>query len=543
METLYSVMIVEKQEQMVHIIKNMLPWNDYGFQISSTTDNEDKALAYYGEYLYDLVFTAIDLKEGNGLSLIRQIKHLNDHSHVVVISAHEDYDTVRDAFKAGADDYLLKSRLRYSLLAFILEEIKKKLDADTDIDHDNIKWQDQLEKLLGLIRDKQKVDRASIDQILQRKELSLLRGSYQILYFRMDNVRIFNRNMKQYDKPSWMSADEFINMFQNKLVLRDEMQLKLKEIIQDLFQDVSSYHLIFTKKHSGLIVVPPLAHPFLKEKANQLIAQIKEILTYEFGVTMSAMVKGVDGFLPMYEALLRYHEHKFYDGDCCVEDMMEQKQFTMLKRGELIYDDKIVHALNVQMMEHVLPLCAQAVTYMKEHLIEPGQVKDYFCIMIDKIEAMIKEKNFTELYPFDVLRQGIRESESIMYLDLELEKILKTLIDWMKENNVSRYKKKVSDIMQYILDHADQKLTLGMIADHMGLSEIHTSRIFKKETGKSLITYVNEVKMNRAAKLLEDEHLKIKDIAHMVGMDDQLYFNKVFHRFYQMSPREYRKKQ
>ena len=542
METTYSVMIVEKQEQMIHVIKNMLPWNDYGFQIASTTDSEDRALAYYGEYRYDLVLTAIDLREGNGISLIRQIKHLNPHSNVVVISAHEDYDTVRDAFRANADDYLLKSRLRYSLLALTLKELKKKLDEDKGED-DNKEWQDRLEELLGLVRDKQMVDTSYITRILHQKELSILRGEYEMMYFRMDNVRIFNRNMKQYDKPSWMSADEFINMFQNKLVLRDEMQLKLKEIIQELFTDIPQFRLIFTKKHSGLIVLPKMEHEVILGKAAALIDRIKKVLTYEFSVTISLPMEGMEDFLPMYEALMAYHEHKFYDGDCCIEDMREQKQFVPFLGKDVFYDDKIVHALHVQTMEYVLPLYQEAIAYMREYQFEPSQVKAYFCSMIDKIEGMVKEKNVQELYPFEVLRQGIKESESIMYLDLELEKILKTLMDWMKENHVSRYKKKVSDIMQFVIEHADQKLTLGMIADDAGLSEIHTSRMFKKETGKSLITYVNEIKMKRAAKLLEDGHLKIKDIAHMVGMEDQLYFNKVFHRFYQMSPREYRKKQ
>ena len=48
--------------------------------------------------------------------------------------------------------------------------------------------------------------------------------------------------------------------------------------------------------------------------------------------------------------------------------------------------------------------------------------------------------------------------------------------------------------------------------------------------------------MDHAAKLMELSHLKIKDIAEAVGMKDQLYFNKVFRRFYQESPRTYRSK-
>lgn len=38
MDELYKVMLVEKNKQMVHIYKNMIPWEEYGFSIYSVTD-------------------------------------------------------------------------------------------------------------------------------------------------------------------------------------------------------------------------------------------------------------------------------------------------------------------------------------------------------------------------------------------------------------------------------------------------------------------------------------------------------------------------
>lgn len=541
MKDLYRVLIVEKQSQMVHVYKNMLPWEDYGFQIASVTDNEDKAIAYYGEYKYELIFTAIDLKSGNGISLINQLRHLSKHSHIVVISSHEDYDTVREAFKAGCNDYLLKSRIRYSSLATLLEEVKEELDADKAVTHDE-NWAEKLENLLGLLRDKQKVDTSVILEILANEDFTVLRQPYRMLYFRMDNVRIFNRTMKQYDKPSWMSAEEFIKMFQNKLALRDEMQLKLKEIIERDFTDIPEMRMLFTKKHSGLILIPETGLEDAKERAIRLIQHINEILTYEFSISVSPKAEGMESFLPTYEEIMEYHDHKFYDGDFCMEVVEEQKQYEHLQAAELKFHDRIVNALDVQQYEMSLSQCKEAIAYMRAHQIVPGEVKNYFCSIIDLIEEMVKGKGIAELYPFDVLRQGIQEVESIMYLDLELEKILKTLIDWMKENHVSRYKKQVGAIVAYVHDHIDQKITLDMVAQSIGLSEIHTSRIFKKETGTSVIDYVNEIKMQKAAELLKNESLKIKDVAKQIGMEDQLYFNKVFKKYYQIGPREFRKK-
>ena len=41
---------------------------------------------------------------------------------------------------------------------------------------------------------------------------------------------------------------------------------------------------------------------------------------------------------------------------------------------------------------------------------------------------------------------------------------------------------------------------------------------------------------------MHDRTRKIKDVAAMVGISDQLYFNKVFKKYYHLSPREYRKR-
>lgn len=542
MKNLYQVLIVERQSQMIHIYKNMLPWEEYGFQIASVTDNEDKALAYFGEYKHKLIFTSIDLKLGNGISLIRQIKHLDTLTKIVVISSHEDYDTVRDAFTSGADDYILKSRLRYSALASILQEVKQALEIGKSIQEQDNDWDTRLEKLLGLIRDQQKVDTQAVYELLQHKELYLLQGSYRLLYVRMDNVRIFNRNMKQYDKPSWMSAEEFITMFQNKLLLRDEIQAKLKHIIEQEYKDIPAIRLIFTKKHSGLLVVPPLEKDILRERALRLIRKIYELLTYDFSITISSIGEGIPSFLPLYTQVMEYHKHKFYDGDGCLEEADVIKEYHHLNHHSLLDHERIVHNLDVQRYDELVPIGKHAITYMREHYIDPDEVKAYFCLIITRIEELVKHKSLIHKYPYDVLRQGIQECESIMYLDLEFEKILKTLADWMKEHDVSKYKSKVSTMIAYIEDHLYLKISLRMIADAVGLSVIHAGRIFKRETGKSLIEYVNESKMKKSAELLKDNTLRIKDITLMVGIHDQLYFNKVFHKYYHMSPRDYRKR-
>lgn len=133
-------------------------------------------------------------------------------------------------------------------------------------------------------------------------------------------------------------------------------------------------------------------------------------------------------------------------------------------------------------------------------------------------------------------------AETVRQLQDDLIEVMKDAEAWAGTCAQGTYSKTVLDIMQYVDAHLGEKITLEQIANTVQRTPIHISRIFKKQTGENLMQYINRKKMDHAAKLMELSHLKIKDIAEAVGMKDQLYFNKVFRRFYQESPRTYRSK-
>lgn len=541
MNALYRVLLVEKQ-QMIHIYKNMIPWEDSGFQIASVADSESDALALYGEYKYDVIITALDLLGGSGISLIKKLRHLGPDCIVVVISAHEDYDSVREAFVAGAYDYQLKSRLRYSTLTSLLERIRGDLAKrkETSLQES---WEEMLEKILGLIRDEQKVDYEMLKEILNRPELSLLRGDYRLLYFRQDNIRNFNRSLKRYDKPFWMDSSEFIDMFRNKVSMRDEIQVQLKRVLSQYLTDIAGAYILFNKKHSGVILLPPLERSRYEALAHQIIDGIGSRLTYDFSVSISRELHGIDDFLGGYQEVMEYHMgHKFYDGDCCVQFVEDARVLQRLHYSSFPCGSEIAQGVMEQNFDKVREAYGKVIALMKARWIDYPDVKAYFVSVLHDTKKVIYNHGISEQYPFDILYEGINEAESIQFLQLELEKIFKTLIDWVREHHISRYHHKVSAMLDYIDDHIGEKLTLEMIASASGLSVTHASRLFKSEVGRSVIEYVNERKMARAEELMHDRTRKIKDVAAMVGISDQLYFNKVFKKYYQMSPREYRKR-
>ena len=95
-----TVLIVDKDKDILNLYKNMINWDEYGYEILATVDNEKNAISSYGEYLYDLVITDIDLREGNGLSFLSRIKKMYPSSRFVVISEKSDYESCHSTVRA-----------------------------------------------------------------------------------------------------------------------------------------------------------------------------------------------------------------------------------------------------------------------------------------------------------------------------------------------------------------------------------------------------------------------------------------------------------
>lgn len=100
--------------------------------------------------------------------------------------------------------------------------------------------------------------------------------------------------------------------------------------------------------------------------------------------------------------------------------------------------------------------------------------------------------------------------------------------------------KLINDIIAYIDQNYMQDISLGDLADTFYLSKEHLSRLFKKETGKNLFSYIMELRLNEARRLLSETTLTLDDIAYKLGFSNGNYFSKVFKKNVGQSPREYR---
>lgn len=108
------------------------------------------------------------------------------------------------------------------------------------------------------------------------------------------------------------------------------------------------------------------------------------------------------------------------------------------------------------------------------------------------------------------------------------------------DSSLTNEEKIVDKVSKYIDDNMDKMLKLEELASICNLSPGYFSRVFKKETGKTVITYINEKKVERAKKLLKESKEPIINISLDLGFDDCGYFIRVFKKITGLTPKAFR---
>lgn len=98
----------------------------------------------------------------------------------------------------------------------------------------------------------------------------------------------------------------------------------------------------------------------------------------------------------------------------------------------------------------------------------------------------------------------------------------------------------VEQAKHYILTHITQSVDVPAIADHVGLSTSHLSRLFKAHTGQTLIGYLSSERIRMAEQLLVSTDSEIKSISALLRFCDQSHFTLAFRKRTGMTPAAYR---
>ncbi|EDM37153.1 transcriptional regulator [Pedobacter sp. BAL39] len=157
-------------------------------------------------------------------------------------------------------------------------------------------------------------------------------------------------------------------------------------------------------------------------------------------------------------------------------------------------------------------------------------------------EIMFNEKGL-ELWEamYNNLALGYSE-DNLTNTNLCLYHFLATFLYPEKHTNVKIQDEKnmIKDIILYMQDNINEKLTIEQLAKRIDFSTSHFSSLFKKATGMSPLDYFIHLKMQKACIMLYTTEVKVKDIAIGLGYDDPFHFSRIFKKNMNVSPNQYR---
>ncbi|MBD2862504.1 helix-turn-helix domain-containing protein [Paenibacillus oceani] len=149
--------------------------------------------------------------------------------------------------------------------------------------------------------------------------------------------------------------------------------------------------------------------------------------------------------------------------------------------------------------------------------------------------SLLPYNGYTKLY-------GMKSAEEIeIWFKSELfPAVLRRIVAGRKPPE-ERETQGIAPVLDYIHRHYDQDLSLGLVAERFGLSDMQLSQQFKHEVGLTFTDYMISYRIERAKQMLGETELKVAEIAERVRYNNSQNFIRVFKRVTGLTPGQYRK--
>ncbi|SEW44375.1 response regulator [[Clostridium] fimetarium] len=533
---MYKVFLVEDEIIIREGIKNIIHWDEEGFEIVG--DESDGELAYpmIIREQPDILITDIKMPFMDGLELSKLLKKDMPQLKIIIISGYSDFGYAQRAIDIGISEYLLKPVISIKLV----EAVK---NAAVAIEKERNEKQ-ILEQYKHLVYQKQGEKRKDFFHSLVSGKMSLSQIIEQEVELGINMV-----------------ASAFcVFLFQFKV--NEDMYEYSDEIAQceaRMTQDLTKYAdiKVFERGMDGwafiLLGENELQINALTKKLCDLLIHICDDKVHYFGGIGRDVYRVRDlrqSYLDANSAFsMRYFESR--------DQFLSYNEVRNIKAqmGSRIN----VSELNLEKLDRNL-----LEEFLKRGTIHDvdGFVDSYFdgfgsnaissaifrqYIIMDGYTVIMKFLK-TLNYPKEKIDKSLKSMNTVAEQLSSLEdcskfykSILKEVIDLRNKNSQKRYVALIEKAREYIHQKFSMSdLTLDKVASTVNVSPNYFSSLFNQETGMTFIEYLTDIRMEKAKDYLRCSGRKITDIGFSVGYQDSHYFSYIFKKTQNCTPSQYR---
>jgi AraC family transcriptional regulator len=212
-------------------------------------------------------------------------------------------------------------------------------------------------------------------------------------------------------------------------------------------------------------------------------------------------------------------------------------EFSSIKKGDLIF------RYPGQTTQGVLPYSCYTLRFQCSDSI-------FLDFAQKNIPPICGERVANKLSPIveEIFNESInRNTISDYFFDYQLAKLRYTLFSLFHPNEGTSFQNSktnnlyVNEAITYIQTNW-REITICELVDYIGISKPYLMKLFKKETGKTLLQYIDETKIRHIKKMLIFTNDSITDIAFSSGFKTSSYFTNYMVKHTGLTPKQLRKK-
>ncbi len=528
--SLYKVILVDDEEEVREAIRKRIDWESIGFTVAGTAENGEEALELAEAEEPDVVMTDIQMPFMDGLTMLKKLKEKLPDLRSVIFSGYDDFEYAKEAIRLEAEEYILKPVDADELKAIFLR-IKERLDEQME-QRRNV---EQLSRYYEEIRPIMK------EQLI----IGLLEG--RELQFDLE------RYQRDYDlelESAFYCAGAFriTPTGDNKDRLnKNLMAVSLKQIVTERFKDVLPVEaFVYLDTVCVLARLKSTAqHSIFINEMDKICKIAHKTLDADVCAGIGRVYGNAESIHKSFiEAKDAFH-HRIFVGEnqaifindvepsYPIEDYVSEKQIRHITRQ-----------IKIGTRESLDSEIYDFIDKLKRTNINLNQLQIFYAEFVVELLRLCRGHGISAQ---DVGMSNINTNEELTQMSsmdefaARLSELSNTLREKIGSERLDSTKKFAADAKQYIADHySESKLSVDEICSHLGVGTSYFSSVFKKEMGKSFVTYLTEVRMNEAQRLLDTTDEKSYIIAGMVGYEEPNYFSYVFKKHFGVSPSKYR---
>jgi YesN/AraC family two-component response regulator len=513
-------MLVDDEPFIREEFKSLVDWNKHGFNILHETYNGEEALKAYNQEPVDIIITDLKMPVMDGLTLIERVRHEVPGVHFIVLSAYDEFHLVKNAFKLGVHDYILKSEMDADQIITVLNKTREHLEREQlktrqsdyfDMYHDVI-----VQQLLRDFLEGSDGDNSVIRERLEKLGWSLPgQGFYLLLVSVSEHPQGNEGRLNEMIITTVKHIGECYylgNFNAGYMFLFPTSSTKKWNVIRDVANEFYTTLKKESESHTDCVVqggISTLGNDY--QDLNRLYEEARQALNYSF-------LRG--NAVPVSYASIQHEvRNKTFDAS---EKLERFKHY--LTNRDLQY-----------LQENIENFCIHSIHFDCGQIEEIKQLFGWYHFYLS---------DFINNNPIFRVRHILDQVEIFVH-DIQPKGDCNRYNRWLRDlvASLAQLVYGKSELMYnavgYIYSNFHSGISLREVAHYLGVSEGYLSRKFSREMGISVVHFITQIKMEYAAEQLKHTDLKIYEISERIGYSNTEHFSRTFKKYMGKSPKRF----